>query len=144
MPGVSHNTVNINPRMNYVITVGLFGSQKLDVSDVDVTTLRFGPDEAAPIHDLTDLITRNDHMQDANLDGFMDLMLHFSMHDTGIACGDESARLTGNMMDGRAIEGIDSIRVVGCGRKLIHETLIGRQQLQSSKTERPVGVTKIE
>jgi hypothetical protein len=47
----------------------------------------------------------------------MDLMLHFRTQDTGIACADESATLTGETLEGLPIQGTDSIRTVGC-----HET----------------------
>ena len=81
---------------------------------IDVTTLAFGPDRASPAHDLTDSFTYNDHLQDVNLDGFTDLVTHFRVRDTGIACGDESVMRTGETLDGQPTEGTDSITTVGC------------------------------
>jgi hypothetical protein len=105
---------SINPRSRGIVPVALLGSDDLEVADVDVTTLRFGPAEAAPAHDLTNLFTFNDHFQDVNLDGFIDLMTHFPMHDTGITCGDTEVTLTGSLMSGQPIEGTVSFKTVGC------------------------------
>jgi hypothetical protein len=79
-----------------------------------VTTLSFGPNAASPAHNLTDSFTYNDHLRDVNFDGYLDLMSHYRTRNTGIACGDESATLTGETLGGQAIEGSDSIQTVGC------------------------------
>jgi hypothetical protein len=98
---------SINPNARGVIPVSILGSDTFDVADVDVTTLGFGP-EGAPIAHL------NDHLQDVNLDGYVDLVTHYRTRDTGIACGDESTTLTGETLDGQLFAGTDSIRTVGC------------------------------
>jgi hypothetical protein len=98
---------SINPYSRGVIPVAILGSDTFDVADVDVTTLAFGPGGAAIAH-------LNGHLQDVNSDGIMDLMLHFRTQDSGITCGDESATLTGETLDGQPIEGTDSIQTVGC------------------------------
>ena len=92
----------------------MLGSETFDVTNIDVTTLSFGADGASPAHNLSDSFTYNDHLQDVNYDGFMDLVSHYRTRDVGIACGDESATLTGATLDGQPIEGSDSIRTVGC------------------------------
>jgi hypothetical protein len=104
----------INPYSRGVIPVAILGSDTFDVSDIDVTTLTFGSGGAAPAHNLADSFTYNDHLQDVNLDGYMDLMTHYRTRETGIFCGDESATLTGETLDGQPIEGSDSINTVGC------------------------------
>jgi len=73
---------------------------------VDVTTLAFGPAGAAPRH--------NGHFDDVNLDGFMDLVMHYPTQETGILCGDTEATLSGQLSNGRPFEGTDEIRTVGC------------------------------
>ena len=48
-------------------------------------------------------------------DGFANLLMQFSIPDTGIQCGDTLATLTGETFDGRHVSGTDSIKTVGCG-----------------------------
>jgi hypothetical protein len=133
---------SINPRSYGVIPVALLGREDFSVADLDVTTLRFGPDEASPAHDLTDTWTYNDHMQDVNLDGFMDLMMHFLMQETGIGCGHVAATLAGNMLAGQAIEGTDSFRTVGCRLRLpVHSRPERQRSSASITTEEAVDVS---
>ncbi len=112
-----NRTNPVNPRSHGVTPVALLGTEDFDVTTVDVTTLRFGPDEAAPAHDLTDGWPYNDPLRDVNCDGFVDLLVHFKTQETGILCGDTEATLTGTLQDGSAVEGTDSIRTVGCSYK---------------------------
>ena len=111
-PGSDPNS--INPFGRGLIPVAILGSQDFDVSAIDVATLRFGPAQVATRHDLTDDWTYNEHLADVNLDGFMDLVTHFTTQDTGIACGDTEAVLSGAMLDGTPFDGADAVRTVGC------------------------------
>lgn len=92
------------------------------VTDVDVTTLAFGPDEAPPAFDLTrPWMFRLSH-RDLNGDGKTDLLSHFRAQETGIAVGDTEACVTGETKDGAPFRGCDSIAVVpecGLGAELI-------------------------
>jgi len=103
---------SINTRSMGVVPVAILGSDTFDVTDVDVTTLMFG--NASPAHDLTDPDTYADHLQDVNDDGFDDLVSHYKQKQTGIACGDTDATLTGALLDGTPIEGTDSVNPKGC------------------------------
>jgi hypothetical protein len=104
-PGSYPNS--INTKSKGVISVALLGTDTFDVTTVDVTTLRFGPSDALPVHDLTDPIVYAGHLQDVNYDGYIDLVSHYSTKQTGIAVGQILAELD---YDGSTVD--DSIRVV--------------------------------
>lgn len=92
------------------VPVAILGSDTLDVTDADLTTLKFGPAGAAPAH------AEGGHVQDVDGDGHPDLLSHYPTHDTGIVSGDSEACVTGELLDGTLIEGCDSIVTVPrCG-----------------------------
>lgn len=97
----------INPRSNGKIRVAVLTRDGFDATEVDPTTVRFGRTgtEAAPVHFA---------LKDIDGDGNTDLVLRFKTQQTGIACGDTSASLTGRTFGGQLINGSDSIRTVGC------------------------------
>jgi hypothetical protein len=103
----------INPKSNGVVPVALLGNEGVDVEEVDVTTLEFGPDGALSAHDLTDPDVYRDHMQDVNGDGYMDLVCHYRQKLVGLLSGDTDACLTGKLHAGRPFEACDSVRVLG-------------------------------
>ena len=82
------------------IPVGLLGSVSFDVADVEVTTLAFGPDGAAPT---------GTELTDVNGDGLLDLLSFYQTVQTGIVFGDTEACLTGEFVDGTLFEACDSI-----------------------------------
>ncbi len=103
-PGSADNP--INPRSNGVIPVAVLGSIDFDATQIDVATIVFGPGGAPAVH--------GGHVQDANNDGFMDMLFHFGTAESGIACGDTEAFLSGKTFAGQSFGNFDSITTVGC------------------------------
>lgn len=102
-PGNRQNP--INPRSRGKLTVAILTDMDVDGSTVDASTVRFGPAEAAPVAY---------RLKDVDHDGDYDLVLRFNTRQTGIACGDIEAVLTGQTFDATQITGSDMIRTVGC------------------------------
>ena len=107
-PGNNHNI--INPSSKGGIWVAVLSDTDPEslfdpLSQVDIPTVEFGPDGAKAIHH---------KVKDINKDGLGDLLLRFKIPETGIACGDTEAMLTGERFDGQSFSGTDSIKSVGC------------------------------
>ena len=102
-PGGSPNS--INPKIG-IIPVAILGSQDFDAPQVDSTTVGYGPNMARPIH--------YGHVENINQDGYPDLVLHFNLQDTGIACSDIEASLTGQTFSSVEITGTHSVKTSGC------------------------------
>jgi hypothetical protein len=95
--------------INTVITsasVAILGSIDLDATQVDFSTVTFGRDGASPVHD--------GHVEDVNVDGFMDLEFHFKTQETGIVCGDTEVTLMGGTFGGMQFTGTDTVKTVEC------------------------------
>jgi len=97
----------INPFSRGKIPVAILSTDTFDATQVDVSTVAFGPDGAAVSHGRS-------FIKDIDYDGDMDLILLFNTQDTGILCGDTEATLTGETFDGVKFSGSDSIKTVGC------------------------------
>lgn len=108
-PGDDTNAVN--PADPGTVPVAILGSERFDVGSVDDATLAFGPNGAAPT------TVPATSLEDVNGDGFLDLLSHYRLRDTGIAFGDTQACLHAKTVEGFPIEGCDSIQTVpsGCG-----------------------------
>jgi len=104
-PGSDLNPINLTSKG--VIPVAILTTEAFDATSIDPSTTMFGPDGATEAHG-------KGHIEDADYDGDLDLVLHFKTQDTGISCGASAAFLTGATFDGQAIEGSDSIDIVRC------------------------------
>jgi hypothetical protein len=96
------------------VRVAVLGSERVDVREIDVATLRFGPDAAEPMHDLERKWRYRRHLRDVNRDGFEDLMTHYRVWETGLEVGDVDACLRG-VIDGRPFAACGSVRVTLSG-----------------------------
>jgi hypothetical protein len=89
------------------LRVVLFASNDFEVTRVDPATVRFGPAGAVPVRI---------RIEDVDRDGRLDVTFHFVAHESGIACGDSAAALTGLTEEGLRFRGTDSLVTTGCGR----------------------------
>ncbi|MCA9919637.1 MAG: tandem-95 repeat protein, partial [Anaerolineales bacterium] len=105
LPGRSTNVIRVGSRQR--VSVLLLGSSELNVTQIDSSTLRFGPAEASP-----DTL----FYFDFNRDGYNDIFAVFRASQTGIALGDEEACLSGATYSGEAFEACDSIVTSRAGR----------------------------
>ncbi|UCH75043.1 MAG: hypothetical protein JSU82_04130, partial [Rhodospirillales bacterium] len=97
----------VNPGAKGVIPVAVLTTDAFDALEVDPMTVQFGPAGASIAH-------AAGHPKDVDNDGDVDLVLHFRTQDTGIACGDTEATLTGQTVGGVPFSGSDSIKTSGC------------------------------
>jgi hypothetical protein len=95
----------VNPKSSKALLGVFLGSEVNDVSTIDLDGLRLGE---APASDIS--------APDYNDDGFVDLLVRFRTRETGVSCGDETLRLTGEYALG-AFERELEIRTVGCSGK---------------------------
>ena len=101
-PERDSNAINLmNPRR--LIRVAIPGSDSFDASAVDPHSLEFGPQRAQPVH------SKAGHLEDVNDDGYMDLLSHYRVQDTGIALGEPEACVTGETFDGTPLLGCDLV-----------------------------------
>lgn len=104
-PGSDDNPINLSRKG--VIPVAILTTETLNVLDIDLSSIEFGPLGAREIH-------KNSHFEDINYDGMVDLVLHFEVEEAGILCGSAFTSLTGMTFDGQPIEGSDIIRTLRC------------------------------
>jgi hypothetical protein len=110
MPSDPGNNLNLRAGKGASISVGILsvggfcGAPNL----IDPLTLKFGPGQAG--------ISGNPQFRDVDGDGDEDLIVKFLTHETGIACGDTQASLSGRTFDSQFISGTDAINTFNCPR----------------------------
>jgi hypothetical protein len=97
----------IAPGVRQPVPVAILGSGELNVADINLSTVRFGPGgaAAAPVSQQIDV----------DGDAYLDLVVLFRQDDTGLQCGDSEAMLSGRTNQGRSFAGVDRVRVIGIG-----------------------------
>ena len=85
-----------------IITVAVLTTASFDASDLDASSLRL--DGAAEVHGKA-------HLQDADADGDLDVVLHFQLGDTTLDCASTEATLTGETFAGQRVEGSDAVNL---------------------------------
>jgi hypothetical protein len=113
------NTVNeMDPAVDSLLTIAVHtttiaaGGVDFDATEVDPVTLKFGPAEAANV--AVPLIF------DVDGDADIDAVFAFKTFQTGIACGESAATLTGNTYAGVPFAGTDQFITTNCGGATCH------------------------
>ena len=116
-PGSDPNSINCTNE-NEVIPVAILttsvadgDAQDFDALIVDHTTVTFQGAMETHVNKKSGEPRR--HEEDVDGDGDTDLVLHFRLGDTSLACDSTEGTLTGATFDGQAIEGTDAVRMVG-------------------------------
>lgn len=108
-PGSDVNPLNVKSRG--VVPVAILTTPSFDATTVFPVSICFGSAVNSAARDCTAAHGMG-HLEDVDLDGDTDLLLHFEMQETGIEHGDTSACLTGETMAGELIHGCDQIVTV--------------------------------
>lgn len=110
MPNDAGNNINLRagPGAGFNIAILSAGEFFDAPSLIDPLTLKFGPRQAN--------IWGTPSIRDVDRDGDDDLVVKFLIQQTGIACGDTSATLSGRTFEFQSISGSDSINTFNCPR----------------------------
>jgi len=100
-PGSDSNSINLKSKG--VVPVAILSTGNFDATTIDGETVRFGPDEAKPVHYA---------IEDVDGDGDLNMTLHFKTQETGLGAEDIEAILTGQTQDGVHVIGVDVVRIV--------------------------------
>jgi hypothetical protein len=103
------------------LPVAVLSSATFDAASIDPATVRFGRNgnETAPL---------SYSLSDVNGDKRKDLVCQFNIQDTGLQCGDTSAKLTANTFSGCSVRGADAVQILRCP-----VYTLGVQAMQDSK-----------
>lgn len=110
-PGSYPNSINANS--GGFLSVAVLSSNvavgdalNFDATQVDPSTVVFGPSESAP--------ARAGKLKDVDSDGDTDLILHFKTSSLGFECDDSEGTLVAQTYSGTHVEGTDSVKLKGC------------------------------
>jgi hypothetical protein len=110
MPSDPGNNLNLRAGSGASISVAVLSASEICAAPnlIDPLTLKFGPGQAN--------ISGSPHARDVDRDGDEDLVVKFLTHETGIACGDTQASLSGRTFDSLSISGSDATNTFNCPR----------------------------
>jgi hypothetical protein len=110
MPNDAGNNINLvaGPGAGFNVAILSVGEFFDAPSQIDALTLKFGPRQAN--------IWGIPRVRDSNGDGVDDLVVRFLTQQTGIACGDTSASLSGRTVNSQSISGLDAVNTFNCPR----------------------------
>lgn len=105
-PGSDVNPLNLNG--NGVVPVAVLGTEVMDMTRIDVSTVEIGG--STPAH--------NGHIEDVDKDGIDDLVVHLAPSDFGIDPATPGVTimtltLTGELKNGTPFSGTDDVRING-------------------------------
>jgi hypothetical protein len=105
-PGSFPNTINL--KSNGSVPVALLGSADFDVASVNLDTVRFGQ-----MHEMeSGAWALRSAPQDVNGDGYMDIVFHFKIKETGLESSDTMACLHGMTLGGEQFCGHDAVKII--------------------------------
>lgn len=107
-PGSDPNVINL--KNNGLVPVALFGSELLDVHNVDTATVTLGKLH----HHESGVPSIKFHIEDVNLDGIADLVFFFATNNLRavLDASDSAVCLHGNLVDGAHFCGHDAVRIL--------------------------------
>lgn len=108
-PGSDPNSINCNDE-DEVISVAILTTDDFDALTVDPNTVLF--EGASEVHVDKKTFEPRVHEEDVDGDGDTDRLFHFCLGDTGLTCDSTEGTLTGETVDGQAIEGTDTVRII--------------------------------
>ena len=118
-PGADVSPVNLKSKG--VLPVTVFGSEEIDVSMIDLSTLVLqgaGPRLRGKSGKVASFV-------DMNGDSYLDLNLHFDLEEMDVSPDDTEFTLTGMLNDGTQVEGSDAISIIQLGNAVEEVFLTG-------------------
>lgn len=87
-----------------------------DAVDFDATTVvassvRFGPNEVAPVEDMEDPVIAAKHLKDVDGDGDVDFVIDFPIERAGITASDQTVCITGTTINGESFRGCGQLHL---------------------------------
>ena len=108
MPADPGNNVNLRAGSGASISIAILSVSGFEAPLIDPSSLKFGPLQAS--------ISGKPRVRDMDGDGVEDLLVKFLTGETGIACGDTQASLSGETFDFQLFSGTDAINTFACPR----------------------------